>query len=292
MKFIQYQYEGVQRFGVLKDGLVFSVSDLLEKAIPDLQTFLGQDQPTALALLAYQLSDETNAETKVAEVHLLAPIQRPRHDILAVGVNYFDHVTEVAHALDESFQERRPPVFFSKRALTLTGPEETLQGAFELDDELDYEAEMAVIIGKPGKDIPANEALDHVFGYSCFNDFSSRKLQRAHQQWFKGKSLDGYSALGPVIVTAEEFSLADPHQIQSFVNGEKRQDALLSQMMTSVPELIAELSAGMTLVPGDIIVTGTPAGVAMGMVEPKFLQPGDTVTVHIDGIGDLTNHIQ
>lgn len=134
--------------------------------------------------------------------------------------------------------------------------------------------------------------MSHVFGYSVFNDFSARKLQRNHQQWFKGKSLDGYSAMGPSILTTDEFDLTVPHEIGTLVNGQQRQKATLSQMMTTVPQIIQQLSAGMTLQAGDIIATGTPAGVAMGMTPPKYLQPGDQVICYIEGLGRLENTIR
>lgn len=292
MKLIQYLYEGVTSLGIQHKESVYRVSEILEREVPNFTDLISGDWASDLKKIEKYISKNPKAAVRLAEVELLAPIQKPLQDILAVGVNYFDHVKEASTALNETFQEKRRPVFFSKRAQQILGPGQTLQGAFDLDPELDYEAELAVIIGKTGKNIQPEDSLNYVFGYSCFNDFSSRTLQRAHQQWFKGKSLDGYTAMGPVIVTKDDFDLSARHSIQSFVNGEKRQDALISQMMTTVPEIISQLSQGMTLVPGDIIATGTPAGVAMGMDKPKYLQPGDTVKVHIDDIGDLITHIE
>lgn len=291
MRYIQYVDQGNSKLGLLAAEKIFAVEALLQREVADFNQLILTTTPAEQTALKKALAEATS-DLSLNTVQLLAPIQRPLHDILAVGVNYYDHVIEAEKALDEQFQRTTEAVFFSKRALRILGDGEDLTGAFDLDEELDYEAELAVIIGKGGKDISREAALDHIFGYSVFNDFSSRKLQRAHQQWFKGKSLDGYSAMGPCIVTKDEFDLKEPHEIGSIINGGQRQKALISQMMTSVPEIIQQLSAGMTLQPGDIIATGTPAGVAMGMAQPQFLKAGDQVTCYIEGIGELRNQIK
>ena len=227
-----------------------------------------------------------------ADIRLLAPIEYPAHDILCVGVNYADHLKETQEHLDgSSGLDAAKAVYFSKRANRIIGPEETLRARFDLDPCLDYEAELAVIIGREGKDIAPEEAERYIFGYSVFNDLSSRSLQSAHAQWFKGKSLDGYSAMGPVVVSSDALRLPFSAAVTSRVNGELRQHSNTRLLIHGVCEIIAELSAGMKLYPGDIIATGTPAGVGMGFTPPRFMKAGDTVECEIEGIGCLRNHI-
>ena len=226
------------------------------------------------------------------EIRLLAPIEYPEHDILCVGVNYADHLKETQEHLDGSSGLcAAKAVYFSKRANRIIGPDETIEARLDLDPCLDYEVELAVIIGKEGKDIAPEDAEQHIFGYSVFNDLSSRKLQAEHSQWFKGKSLDGYSAMGPVVVSRDVLHLPFSAAVTSQVNGELRQHSNTELLIHKVGDIVAELSAGMTLYPGDIIATGTPAGVGMGFTPPRFMKDGDTVECEIEGIGCLRNRV-
>ncbi len=272
----------------MKEKEIFPVSTILGKNYPDFNTFIQDYSEDDLKTLKSFQEESQLAGIPLSETQLLAPIRQPLHDILCVGVNYAAHAEEAGHSLaDATLEAPQQVVLFGKRAEIILGPDEQLVPRYDLDPEVDYEGELAVVIGKEGKDITVDRALEYVFGYSVFNDFSSRRLQRAHNQWLKGKSLDGYSAMGPVIITKDAFSLDEPHLITTTVNGELRQKAPLSDMINTVPEIIAALSAGITLHPGDIIATGTPAGVAMGMTAPRWLQPGDQVVCSIDGIGQL-----
>ena len=224
---------------------------------------------------------------------LLSPIEFPAHDILCVGVNYADHLQETKEHLSGSGKlSSDNTVYFSKRACRILGPEEIVEARLDLDAKLDYEVELAVIIGRGGSGIREEEAEQHIFGYSVFNDISSRGLQTKHGQWFLGKSLDTYAAMGPVIVGREELRLPFARRISSSVNGELRQNSNTSALIHSVAEIISELSAGMTLCPGDIIATGTPSGVGMGFTPPRFMRDGDTVACEIEGIGTLQNRIR
>ena len=163
----------------------------------------------------------------------------------------------------------------------------------DLVQKLDYECELAVILGKDARDVPAGQTKDYVFGYTILNDVSARDVQTAHKQWYFGKSLDGFTPIGPCIVTADEFDTYPPKLgIRSFVNGEKRQDSNTGLQIFDIDHVIHELTQGMTLKAGTIIATGTPAGVGMGMDPPQFLKPGDTVCCEIDGIGSLTNTVR
>ena len=225
-------------------------------------------------------------------VRLLAPIERPVHDILCVGVNYEDHLKETEeHLGEESFKKPPKAVYFSKRALRLMGPDGRIEGRLDVDEALDYEVELAVIIGKDGKKIPACRAEEYIFGYSIFNDISSRNLQTAHGQWFYGKSLDTYASMGPVIVGREELPFPVELEVKSFVNGQLRQHSNTRSFIHGIPWLISELSQCITLECGDIIATGTPSGVGMGYDPPRYMKKGDQVTCEIETIGKLTNRI-
>lgn len=291
MRFIQYRKDQQPTLGVFHQEQVYSVNELLNRSYSDLGDFLEKSIEEDLAQLKDQLNSKTIKGTSLSDVQLLPPIIRPRQDILCVGVNYAAHAVEAGHAANQAAARQNPPIFFNKRAAYLLGDGDTLTPRFDLDSHLDYEAELAVVIGKEAKDIPAEQAVDYIFGYSVFNDFSSRQLQRCHQQWLKGKSLDGYSAMGPWIVTKDAFDITKPHQMTCRVNGDLRQNASTDDLITKVPEIIAILSAGMTLYPGDIIATGTPAGVALGMETPDWLKTGDQVQCEISDLGSLTIHI-
>ncbi len=230
----------------------------------------------------------------LSEVTIKAPILRPAHDVLCVGINYMEHVKESTDGLKDETLAKPPAstIYFSKRVHAMVGPEEKIINPWALEKHLDYEAELAVIIGRGGKDIPAEEVEDHIFGYSVFNDISGRETQKDRIQWFMGKSVDTYSCLGPVIVTKDELPFPLKLDVGSIVNGEKRQDGNTTQLMRDVPTLIHEISTYFTLEPGDILATGTPSGVAMGMEEPKWMQPGDVVECYVEGVGTLRNYVE
>jgi len=215
---------------------------------------------------------------------LLSPIQRPTKNIFCVGRNY------VEHAKERGAEVPSVPVFFTKPSTAIVGPEAAIV-AWPVTQNLDYEVELAVVIGKRGRDIPRAKAYDHIFGYTVLNDVTARDLQRKHAQWFKGKSLDTFAPLGPWIV--HKSSLPDPHalRITLRVNGEVRQEATTADMVFRIDELIEVLSAGMTLEPGDILATGTPSGVAAGFVPPQWLKVGDVLEAEIQGIGVLRNRV-
>lgn len=227
----------------------------------------------------------------LASCKLLPPIRHPKHDVICVGVNYASHLAETEKEMKGSFQRPTHSVYFGKRALQITGPDEPIEGHLAIDECLDYEVELAVILGKSGRDIPKEQAEDYIFGYSVFNDVSARTLQKQHNQWYKGKSLDSFSVLGPCIVHKSALPLPVHVEVESRVNGEVRQHANTSTLLADVASLIADLSRGMTLEAGDIIATGTPAGVAMGMEHPLYMKTGDVVECKIEGIGVLRNKI-
>ena len=227
------------------------------------------------------------------KVTLLAPIPRPRQDVICLGMNYVDHAKEAAKFNGEAFAKDKPvAVYFSKRVPEAVAPEGFIDSHPGLVEKLDYEAELAVIIGPAAKQVPAEKAGQYVFGYTVLNDVSARTLQTAHKQWYYGKGLDGFTPMGPCILTADEVPFPPALKITARVNGEQRQSAVTDQLITSVADTIAELSAGMTLLPGTIIATGTPAGVGMGFDPPRFLKPGDVVECEIESIGVLRNTVK
>ena len=227
---------------------------------------------------------------------LLAPIPCPRRNIFCVGKNYHEHAAEFAQSgFDTSAAkgETAPafPVIFTKAPSTVVGDGDPVLRFGHVTEQLDYEAELAVVIGKPGRGIAPADALGHVWGYTIVNDVTARDLQQKHRQWFLGKSMDTFCPMGPWIVTADE--VGDPAKlgVKCWVNGELRQDANTRDLIFDIPTIIATLSAGMTLLPGDIIATGTPAGVGIGFKPPRFLNAGDTMKIAIDKLGTLTNTV-
>ena len=226
-------------------------------------------------------------------VTLLAPIPHPRQDIICLGINYRDHAEEAARFSGDAFRKERPiPIYFSKRVAEAVPPNGWIDSHPGLVEQLDYEAELAVVIGRTAKDVPANQAGEYIFGYTILNDVSARVLQTAHKQWDFGKGLDGFTPMGPWITTADEVAFPPALAISSKVNGELRQHSNTSLLMTGIAEIIEELSSGITLLPGTIIATGTPAGVGMGFDPPKFLKSGDVVECTIEGIGTLCNTVR
>jgi 2-keto-4-pentenoate hydratase/2-oxohepta-3-ene-1,7-dioic acid hydratase in catechol pathway len=232
-----------------------------------------------------------NAVVPVSEVSLLAPLPRPGKNIFCVGKNYHEHVIEGARGRGIAVKIPEHPVFFSKPPTAVSGP----GAVFVLDPKvttmLDYEVELAVVIGAAGSNIPEERALDHVFGYTIVNDMSARDLQFRHEQWFKGKGLDGACPMGPWITHKSVITDPQTLDISLTVNGEQRQKSNTSLMIFTVRRLISALSLGLTLEPGDIISTGTPEGVGFGMRPQRYLSPGDVVECRIEAIGSLVTRI-
>jgi len=220
-----------------------------------------------------------------------APIPVPRRNILCLGKNFLEHAQELAQKLDVSGEAPQRPIFFTKATTAVIAPGAPIPAYPQLTRKLDYEAELALIIGTGGRDIAPERAWDHVFGYTAINDISARDLQKDHVQWFRAKSLDGFAPMGPVVVHRSVMPPPRDIEIRSRVNGEPRQCARFDQLIFDVPAILSILSGGMTLVPGDIIATGTPAGVGMGFTPPRYLQPGDEVVVEVTGVGALRNPV-
>jgi len=226
----------------------------------------------------------------IETVELLAPIPQPRRNIFCVGRNYHAHAKELsgsvfkANAADPSSW----PIVFTKLPECVVGPQDKVVLPVGVSSQIDYEAELAVIIGKPGKNIPRQDALSHVYGYTIVNDVTARDVQMRHQQWDLGKSFDTFCPMGPWVITADEFDGTDT-RVRCWVNGELRQDGHTRDFIFDIPSLIETCSRGITLLPGDIIATGTPAGVGMGLNPPQYLKSRDVVRIQIEGLGEIEN---
>ena len=252
----------------------------------------NEEVKAALASLAANEDVLSGAAVNVDELQLCAPIVHPRQDVVCLGINYDAHAQEAGRFSDEAFGGERPyTIYFSKRVSRATATKELVPSYKGLVDSLDYECELGVVLGKDCKGVTNEEAKQYIFGYTIINDISARNLQTRHKQWYLGKSLDGFTPMGPCIVTADEIGDEQSLDISCTVNGELRQSSNTKYMIQTVCGAISELSQGMTLQAGTIIATGTPAGVGMGMQPPQFLQTGDVVECRIAKIGVLTNTI-
>ena len=228
----------------------------------------------------------------IAKVKVMAPIPRPRKNVFCVGWNYVEHFEEGAKARAPGVELPAHPTFFTKAVTAVNGPYDRIPLHPGVTEKVDWEVELGVIIGRGGSNIAEADAMKHVFGYTVINDVSAREVQRRHgQQWFKGKSLDGHCPMGPWIVTADEVKDWGDLRVTTRVNGVVKQDSNTKHMYFKVPRIIAELSAGLTLEPGDIISTGTPAGVGNARTPPEYLRAGDILETKIAGLGLLRNRI-
>ena len=254
------------------------------------------DAASMLTLIDAGGAMRTGATLRLEEVRILAPIPRPRRNILCVGKNYHAHAHEFTRSgFDSSASSAvdaipEHPIIFTKFPETVIASGDPIPYPDGVSEALDYEAEIAVVIGKTCRRVSKADALAHVFGYTLINDVTARDLQKLHKQWFIGKSLDGFCPMGPTLVTADSVAVEEI-DIECRVNGEQRQSAISRDLIFGIPTLIETLSAGITLYPGDVIATGTPAGVGIGFDPPKYLKKGDVVEVSSNVIGRLTNSI-
>lgn len=291
MKFITYiDKDGADRLGVLTaDGAGMHPLADLGIFCSGMTEFIASYDETIVARLRAKIAVPG---VPLAEVMLAAPIPYPRHDILCIGQNYLGHAIESAKFRGKEYTKPAYPTYFAKRVNRAVAPEGTIAAHADITAQLDYEVELAVVIGSRCDHVRPEEAFDHIFGYTIVNDISARDLQNRHGgQYTFGKSLDDSTPMGPWLVTRDEFA-SPPHlRVRTWVNGELRQDGNTSDFIFDIPRLISELSTGIVLEPGDILITGTPAGVAMGFQPPRFIKAGDVVECEVEGIGRLRNTV-
>lgn len=290
MRLLTYERDAVARLGLLIDGRIVDAWDADASLPNDMLSFIEQGAPALerARRVIESMSDRAaleGASIALDGAHVLAPIPRPARNIVCVGLNYAEHAGEsnITTGIPEH------PVYFTKPPSTVIGPEAEVPLHAHVSRRVDWEVELVAVIGTRGRDIPEERALDYVFGYTVGNDVTARDLQARHQQWYKGKGLDGFCPLGPWIVTADEISDPQDVRLSLRVNGDTKQDAHTSDMVFSVAKLIAVWSLGMTLEPGDLLMTGTPAGVGFARKPPEYLGPGDVMEAEIDRIGVLRN---
>ena len=296
MRLVTYEIEHREGLGVMsRDGKwIFPLRsmDMDYKTMQQLIENISESEKQLLEYMSSQDPYKIRGAAPIGEVKLLAPIPHPRQDVICLGINYMDHAEESARFKKEEFNGERPyAVYFSKRVNQAVNPGDGIPSHSDIVKDLDYEAEMAVIIGKEASHVPEAQVKDYIFGYTIINDVSARTIQNRHKQWYFGKSLDGFLPMGPCIATVDELEFPPKVQVQSRVNGELRQNENTSRLLFGVAYIVSELSQGMTLKPGTIIATGTPAGVGMGFNPPKFLKPGDVVECSVEGIGSITNPV-
>jgi 2-keto-4-pentenoate hydratase/2-oxohepta-3-ene-1,7-dioic acid hydratase in catechol pathway len=298
MRFVSFSQNNSIAVGVLLGDQVLDLATAARQAgdNTDYGSMLAVIKGGETALRnAKKLSDHSGqyaaALLPLSAVKLLAPIGRLQRNAICVGRNYVDHVKEGAAITGREAKLPEVPQFFTKATHALNAPHGDVRLDSRITRHFDYEVELAVIIGLGGRDISREQAMSHVFGYSIANDFTARDLQRRHDQWFKGKSLDTSLPLGPSIVTADEIGDPGTLELSLTVNGQERQRARVAQMIFDIPTIINSLSAGFTLEAGDVIATGTPSGVGFAMTPPQNLQDGDMVVSRIDRIGELRNRI-
>ncbi len=288
MRFATFtQGESTERFvgSVSADG-----SGITRLDIPIEQAQKGVLALVDLAGKGADLSRLSGPSLPMDSVTLIAPIPMPRRNIFCVGRNYHAHAKELSGSVFKANNADPAawPIVFTKLPESVVGPNDNVVLPGAVSSQIDYEAELAVVIGTGGKNISRDDALKHVFGYTIVNDVTARDVQMRHQQWDLGKSFDTFCPMGPWVVTADELD-GTSTRVRCWVNGEPRQDGHTRDFIFDIPALIETCSRGITLLPGDIIATGTPAGVGMGLTPPQYLKPNDVVRIEIDGLGVLEN---
>jgi 2-keto-4-pentenoate hydratase/2-oxohepta-3-ene-1,7-dioic acid hydratase in catechol pathway len=298
MKFATFSpgSDGAPRFGLVRGDRMVDVAAAAASDWPDAP-------PTLLALIqagpaAWQRAAHVAAGSAadrhthpLSEIRWHAPIPRPAKNVFCLGANYLAHAKESAQARGRELKIPTVPVIFTKAPTAVSGPFDDIAVDRAATQQVDWEVELGVVIGRSGRNIAKADALSHVFGYTVINDLSARDVQQQHLQWFKGKSLDSFCPMGPMVVTADEFGDPQTKRLQLRVNGTTKQDSTTANMIFTVDVIIEWLSKGLTLEAGDVIATGTPEGVGMGRTPQEFLQNGDVVETEVEGIGVLRNRI-
>ncbi len=296
MKFISYIYDGKEGYGIVDKNSIVPMAKILQhldKEVPEnLLEFIKIYSNSLIENLKALLSKEDIEGIPYEQVKITAPIPYPRRNVFCLGKNYKEHALEIKSLPSGKAAIPDYPIYFTKVADPCIGHMDKVIIPKEYSEKIDYEVELAIIIGKDGRDIPKEKAEEYIFGYTIANDITARDIQRKHSQWFKGKSLDTFTPLGPYIVHKSEISFPVELDISCKVNGEIRQKSNTRELIFDIPYIISDLSKGLTLKAGDIILTGTPAGVGMGFDPPRFLKSGDVVESYIEKIGTLVNIVE
>jgi 2-keto-4-pentenoate hydratase/2-oxohepta-3-ene-1,7-dioic acid hydratase in catechol pathway len=295
MRLITFKDTTNAKVGVLADDeTVVDLSVAVPRLPRDMTAFVAAGRE-GLELARNALRATGGARLPRSALKLLAPFPRPAKNIFCVGKNYHEHAKEFhASGFDASAGKSAVPdvpIIFTKPATAVIAPGEPIPSHLDPTNSIDYEGELVVVIGPGGRGIKKEDAFKHVYGYTIINDVTARTLQHRHKQWFLGKSIDGFCPMGPFLVTADAVPDVTKLRLVTRVNGEVRQDATLADLIFDIPTLIETISQGITLEPGDLIATGTPAGVGIGFDPPKYLKPGDRVAITIDGLGTLENPV-
>lgn len=279
------------------DAQASRVLDLAGAGLPgDMVELIALGEAASAAIGHWRRTAPASSWSALADVVLHAPVV-PRRNVICVGKNYRSHAAEFhrsgfdASSKPDASAVPALPVVFTKAPSSIIGPGETIPAHLDDTGTTDYEGELGVVIGRGGRAITADAAMEHVFGFTVVNDVTSRQIQRDHMQWFLGKSIDGFCPMGPWIATRDEIPQLGSAELRTFVDGELRQKAVFADMIFDIPTIIATVSRRMTLQPGDVIATGTPEGVGIGFTPPRFLERGSVVRVEIDGIGYLQNPV-
>jgi len=300
MRIATFRAGGRTRLGVVRGERIVDLTHVARVAredepgdeLRDMLTLIAGGQQALERVISLVADATVDAEFPLDVVELLAPIQRPRKNVFCVGRNYAEHAAESFRAAGKEVKLPPAPNIFTKAVTAINGPYGDIPFDASVSEQIDWEVELAVIIGTGGRHISRAEALDHVWGYTVLNDVSARDIQnRPGMQWFLGKSLDGSCPIGPWIVTADEIANPRNLHLRLMVNGEMKQEDTTANMLFDVPSIIEELSRALTLEPGDIIATGTPACVGYARTPPEFLKPGDIVETAIAEIGTMRNRV-
>jgi len=288
MKFVKYLYSGQKQIGILKNQTIIPMSEIMNKPVDDMMTVINEIDIDVLKSLLQKKYESID----ITQVEILAPIEVPKRNLFCLGKNYKAHALEMKGKTTDLVVIPDKPIYFSKACHKAIGQGGLITGHVGVSEQVDYEVELAIIMGKEGINIKKEDVYDHIFGYTICNDVSARDLQVAHIQWHRGKSLDGFCPLGPKVLHKSAVSFPPDLKIECYVNEELRQSGRTSDLIFDIETIISDLSRGMTLIPGDIILTGTPSGVGMGYNPPKYLKSGDQIKCVIESIGELNNQLK
>ncbi|MEN6461171.1 MAG: fumarylacetoacetate hydrolase family protein [Syntrophomonas sp.] len=291
MKFVSYKYKGKEYVGILSEDWVIPINDNLNLKYNSMIELIENLNEDILKEIETIISTNNFNYLPLNAIKLLAPIPFPRRNVFCLGKNYVEHAREIKMTKISDTGIPESPIYFTKIASPAIASDDQIKFSYQTTTQVDYEVELAIVIGKEGVNIKPEEAEDYIFGYTIINDVSARDLQADHKQWFKGKSLDTFCPMGPSIVHKRDIPFPVALNIQCSINGELRQNSNTENMIFDIPYIISDLSKGLTLKAGDIICTGTPSGVGMGFNPPKLLNDEDLIECYIEKIGKLVNKV-